>query len=416
MQELALSRSAEFICGAKRVAFEPFAVAIIFLATWLVERINRITIEDIQDPVQGPELKKFLKQTVEGQVSRKLGARSRTLQPESGSPEILAKLLIQAHSFHSSNIRLETTETHDKIYSLLGMASDADLLGIRTDYSLSKQQVFINAAKAMLLNGQVDILAMCQFPHNMAGLPSWTPDWTGHLQTPCGSCSWDKPPLFRAGGDTAPSVSAKRSSGGEDGLILQCAKFDTIKQLGPPWTPALSGFDWVQAVHHLVAIKDFCNTAISLRPDVPGLYEAYWRVPVADQHPAGGSNIRQRATERIKRGHELICEASWDVSKWQTAVPDEQMANYQIYMCYQHKRRAFLSDAGHVGLVPLASEVGDEIHVVPGASVPYVLRLAGAVGEEGHRQGVLVGEAYVYGIMDGEFMETGPTLEVCCLE
>ncbi|KAG9197502.1 hypothetical protein G6514_001496 [Epicoccum nigrum] len=57
------------------------------------------------------------------------------------------------------------------------------------------------------------------------------------------------------------------------------------------------------------------------------------------------------------------------------------------------------SKAGLLGLFPLATELGDTIVVLEGASTPFVLR---SIGDEEYR---LVGECYVHGVMKGEIWD-----------
>ena len=65
----------------------------------------------------------------------------------------------------------------------------------------------------------------------------------------------------------------------------------------------------------------------------------------------------------------------------------------------QLERRAWLSDTGFVGLGPPAMLEGDVVVVFRGSPVANVLR---RIGDRG--RWVLVGEAYVHGVMDGELV------------
>ena len=67
----------------------------------------------------------------------------------------------------------------------------------------------------------------------------------------------------------------------------------------------------------------------------------------------------------------------------------------------QLAKRFFLSDAGYFGLAPVRAEPTDEVWVLQGGSVPFVLRPL----RSGNRQ--LVGEAYVHGVMKGEIVPDG---------
>ena len=67
-------------------------------------------------------------------------------------------------------------------------------------------------------------------------------------------------------------------------------------------------------------------------------------------------------------------------------------------------RRAFVA-SGYIGLGPQAMQLGDLVCILLGASVPFVLcqRMNGSY--------TLVGDAYVYGIMDGKFVKDDPLVE-----
>ena len=54
---------------------------------------------------------------------------------------------------------------------------------------------------------------------------------------------------------------------------------------------------------------------------------------------------------------------------------------------------------------PETAVVGDVVCIFHGAEVPFVLR------PEANDRYRLLGEAYVHGIMDGEFMDTAPAIE-----
>lgn len=68
-------------------------------------------------------------------------------------------------------------------------------------------------------------------------------------------------------------------------------------------------------------------------------------------------------------------------------------------------RIPFLVDDVFIGLGPIAMEAGDHLYIIHGHSTPLVLR---PTENNKHR---IVGDAYVYGIMDGEFMATQPGSE-----
>lgn len=64
-------------------------------------------------------------------------------------------------------------------------------------------------------------------------------------------------------------------------------------------------------------------------------------------------------------------------------------------------RRLFLTNGGYFGLAHPSSQPGDEVVLLSGGRVPFVVR---RVREERRECYYIVGETYVHGIMDGELL------------
>lgn len=109
----------------------------------------------------------------------------------------------------------------------------------------------------------------------------------------------------------------------------------------------------------------------------------------------------------VLEGFELL-KAGFESDEARDSI-SPKLGSYTIYMGDQFKRRPFLSEQGYVGLAPSHAEAGDVIVIIYGAIVPFILR---EVGNGGYN---LVGEAYVHGIMDGEYIENGPSTETFIL-
>lgn len=75
---------------------------------------------------------------------------------------------------------------------------------------------------------------------------------------------------------------------------------------------------------------------------------------------------------------------------------------YGLAVDGQQRRRCFLTSGGRVGLGPEDMRRGDRLVILKGASVPMVLRRLTLGGGE---MWGYVGEAYCYGIMDGEMFD-----------
>ncbi|KAI0903330.1 heterokaryon incompatibility protein-domain-containing protein [Ustulina deusta] len=92
-------------------------------------------------------------------------------------------------------------------------------------------------------------------------------------------------------------------------------------------------------------------------------------------------------------------------------VSSKEWEHYTSNLLKNVGRKLFLTDTGYIGLGPYHMEVGDGIVVIPGSSVPHVLRPQPTSNIPGHCSGdqnarpwSYVGEAYCDGIMDGELV------------
>ncbi|KAI3326364.1 hypothetical protein HD806DRAFT_487023 [Xylariaceae sp. AK1471] len=92
-------------------------------------------------------------------------------------------------------------------------------------------------------------------------------------------------------------------------------------------------------------------------------------------------------------------------------VHTEEWQHYTDNLSRNIGRKLFLTDTGYVGLGPCHMEVDNDIIVIPGGSVPHVLRSQAAsyAGDHGQDSQAIsswsyVGEVYCDGIMDGELV------------
>ena len=96
--------------------------------------------------------------------------------------------------------------------------------------------------------------------------------------------------------------------------------------------------------------------------------------------------------------------------------PEAQKKYIQYQSAYlQHSqgRDFFTTKAGYMGICPASTAVGDQVCLLSGSQVPYILR-------QNDQRYQLVGECYVHGIMDGEIVrmhrDDGLTSTAFCLK
>lgn len=74
------------------------------------------------------------------------------------------------------------------------------------------------------------------------------------------------------------------------------------------------------------------------------------------------------------------------------------------------QRRLFATKTARLGLGPESMEIGDEVWIVESGAMPLIMRPVGGDGEY-----ILVGEAYVHGIMHGEAVSGAKVEEICLI-
>lgn len=133
------------------------------------------------------------------------------------------------------------------------------------------------------------------------------------------------------------------------------------------------------------------------------------------------SRSRRRLTEESKQRHKSLVKfldanndgftSSLTITSLAESLKEEwgSLAMYLVILYRMAGRRPFITKNGFVGVGPASLRAGDRLCIFVGAHVPYVL------AEKGGGRYALVGDAYVYGIMDGEFMEKNPEIETFLL-
>ena len=130
------------------------------------------------------------------------------------------------------------------------------------------------------------------------------------------------------------------------------------------------------------------------------LPDSLWRTMVADRGPDGGN------PPTWYRRAMLYCIANRDKNNdiHTAQLIDRQTSSAMVEFLQRvssviWNKRLILCEKERFGLGPTDAKIGDIICVLLGCSVPVVLR-EHVMGQEKYYQ--FIGEAYVYGMMDGE--------------
>jgi hypothetical protein len=425
LQEICVARELEFIYGTGRIRSSHFFAAFGFYCMRLRQIVNKfLALQNAKSPADSKlsdfEQSMMPRIPLKTKLGTLIGARRGFQRNQQGGDETLLQLAIRANVQVDPGYSMGVKDPKDRIYALLGVAKDCDDLAIKLDYRESTKcgEVYTNVALSWLRSGQIDILALCQFPKFKddfeSSLPTWVPDLRGPIRRPCGG--YRENSLFAAAGETQQHVGVESCY--QKIIQLRGTVVDTIQDAGSAWNPEKnldsSGnyiFNYAAAGILFEEVEDFVKTSFCKRDNVyqpdTQLEELVWRIPVADQDL--GTLVEQRANSGSRQGYEDAKRAIQIGPEEQARHSDIRTA-YTRTMEYCHNRRPFLSTKGYVGLAPADAQGGDLICILLGAYLPFILRT-----HEDRKTVELIGEAYVHGIMDGEFMETDPRIDTFTL-
>ncbi|CAM1503541.1 Fc.00g011320.m01.CDS01 [Cosmosporella sp. VM-42] len=396
-QEVTLARNAVVMCGRKSTDPESFHAAILFHGLlvmwegveWSAGRLTRFPGPFSMEELMAASTPWDLLKTVS--VNPAIGSLFAARRKHQISQEMrpLHELLHTSY-VRSGAIGLQCKDPRDKIFGLLGIVGDAAELGIVSDYSKTAEEVYEGVARAMITKqGHIDILKWCR--SRRCDPPTWVPDFNADIAYP-----WTDEmgtPLFKAATSRAQTQETPDTYPADPKSIrLRGVYLEAVTAVGSAYIyDAEETFNQMAVRKMFQELRDFLESkSIYAKKD---WIDANWRIPICDRERQPESGYFQRATDSSKE--EFIALS--------TKLMDEnvmaQTLSYQASMEYVDGARPILSGNGYVGLGPKETQPGDIICLLFGASVPFVLRPSdnGAY--------FLVGEAYVYGVMDGEAME-----------
>lgn len=297
----------------------------------------------------------------------------------------------------------EASDMRDKLYALIGVASDISPEDIVPDYAKSPRVVFLDLVRFLVERRRnLDIissgrlfrpsLTMQHSPQqefeSAGNIPSWMPDWrVSRSLRPLNGEDMDGS-SYRAGGDTGAVVrmEAFPAELSVEGIVVDRVDFfgGSINSPAQDSLPTLQRWQYIAGQHlasnsnfGAVTPSDFWTTIVAGRN-----YLATWGVGKSSQQAVaalehgGGFFSAAKDSKQVR-----VTECFFD------AVTRAVMG-----------RRFFITKNKRMGLGVPEIQLNDRVVVLKGCSVPLIMR---AVGD--HM--VVVGEAYVSGIMDGEVIK-----------
>ncbi|KAL8690565.1 MAG: hypothetical protein Q9218_004017 [Villophora microphyllina] len=323
---------------------------------------------------------------------------------------------------------LLVSDPRDKIIAVLGLVNEKPRNGIRpfcADYTIPVGILYHRFAVHLVdtdcAQPMLNVAGLHRRALNAIEIPSWVPDWTAQSRhTGPEHLAMHRPMGYCASLNTRP-VSSLGCSGPDvdpDVLIMIGGYIDTVASVTHTFLPrsdvAMNSLDWYTAASSLMTPanddKDpHCGPYNDPR-------EAFVRSLLVDHMYTGGNALGDTTPiTDPKSTYELFIDALSAISEGVENFFDahrmnvhlDELTTFQMQaLTVCRSRRFALTKKGYMGLVPDGTQVGDQIALILGAPVPFVLRNSGRFLNSGEIETMLlIGDAYIHGIMNGEGME-----------
>lgn len=271
------------------------------------------------------------------------------------------------------------TDPRDKIYAMLGIAADVSPTDIVPDYTQSPEEVYLGVLRFMITTrGSLDIISSGRLALAVPGVPTWSPDWRVLDKVPPLSGEEVAGHRYSAGGRTTAVVDMGRFP---SVLEVEGVLVDRVGCMGGMLKLASESMSTIHRWHYIAKENLKSELSASHRVDWTRLFA---QTIIADKDHLG------------KQPSEGFLGAFWPFINGESPEKTEAVRFYADAVTRAVMgRRFFLTKGNRMALGPRDVQLGDMIVVLKGCSVPLVVRaVEGGV--------VLIGEAYVSGIMNGE--------------
>lgn len=308
----------------------------------------------------------------------------RHLIAEKQDPFTLYELLAAFHPFKASDPR-------DKIYALLGLAVDRDVLNLPPDYTLDVEDLYIMAANRILACDLKASLLVHNLGTKSLRLPSWVPDWSCWSYGTLG-VAFDG--IYLASGTTTLEFAVHAS---DKRLDVAGCLVDKITALSSPILPHYRGYydsdarerqEWLREQLKLV------RRTVHFYPSGTDLTDVLWRTLIGNL-----TNRKKRAGNDYREYFDAHASDSQDDNDMSEREREKAKEFIDAVRRKSRTRRLAITGRGYFAAVPEESMVGDWICMFHGHRHLFAIR------EHQKDKFMYLGPSYVHGLMDGEVLQ-----------
>ncbi|KAG0647797.1 Heterokaryon incompatibility protein [Hyphodiscus hymeniophilus] len=308
------------------------------------------------------------------------------------------------------------TDNRDKVYSLLALANDVKAGQIIPDYDSSNTTAQVYQSVAELYHSKgfgMHVLHHAGLPQQVEDLPTWVPDWSYMSRFPFEQSMYDCTP------GTVPRMtfSPATTSITIRGAIIDSYSIPGMKSnfrsLGStdygcnddPLLPDLPNISSDESLRRMIQMSAEMLMSILLGPSYhtgEDTDTVLWKTLVANRGWRGGkpTDMDRSSYDAYVRSYPPSMSSEKNAElRSKDPVLKQQSWPFEKVMQDTHRGRRFgITACGHVGVFPGETRNGDLVVLLPGATMPFVLRRS---GDDRH---ILIGNCYLHGVMDGELV------------
>ena len=329
--------------------------------------------------------------------------------------EAVSKLSLKSLLRESSISWLQVNKDHkeDQIFALIGMATDAEQLGIKPNCVLPWEKVYTQAALAYRKRGDLWFLNHCQsqLPGRSPHLPSWVPDWSegyrgaaiSNHYAPHGRHLGTLEDVNQADIQEVEDHGRLRLRGirADEVVWVSTQRFAiSVNQLATPSRANL--YQWIRTVaseclsHDL---RDIWTVMIANSIDLP-LPEEYHK---------------QKSDEQMRQ---MLDMAFVSILERDAAGDPKLQSIIECFLrCFIQAttfRCVFRTKGGRLGLAHTGIRQGDQVAAFMGSETAFIIRPITLTSETPRDR--IMCEGYVHGLMEDDGLKASAVIEDIVLE
>lgn len=254
------------------------------------------------------------------------------------------------------------------------------------------------AIASVEVTGSLDTLShVCGSGHPLLStrLPSCVPDWTADVDVMQREPLIQRLKMLQYKPFKASRKSKARITITNGTTISVAMGIDKIEKVADQSDPAATWPDTVPKLRKLGRIDEEIATPYASRDD------AFWKTLGGGIYLGGFGNRKREPSYRFEDKDEHMYREwfQWDPSNM---TEGSEISGHAVISASAY-RRFILTEKGYIGWGPEDCKAGDEVVLLPGGRVPYIVRtFRSDLSDPNARLCKFLGDAYIHGVMGGE--------------